>query len=253
MSDDLQHYYQQLHKQRRILQARSSRYSGDIPASVQRELDDYDFAIDLTDQLLAGQLSRTDWRAKLAILTVIQPQEHPGPYPIDLAEAQALLASLPLDHLPAPAPLPTGSRMPWSRNPIFVGREADLLALARRLKAGQTAAIGPIAAATGLGGIGKTSLAVEFVHRYGQFFAGGVFWLSFAQAEAVETEIADCGGPDHLQLWATDEGAPDLPTQVKLVQAHWQQPLPRLLIFDNCEDPNLLTRWQPPPAVVTSC
>jgi hypothetical protein len=90
-----------------------------------------------------------------------------------LAQAEARLAAMPLDVVPPPASLPAGSRMPLARNPLFVGRDADLKALARALKAGETAAVGQIAAATGLGGIGKTQLASEFVHRYGQYFLGG--------------------------------------------------------------------------------
>jgi hypothetical protein len=87
---------------------------------------------------------------------------------IDPAMAEAHLAELPLDQVPAPSPLPSGSRMPWPVNPTFVGREADLKALAAILKGGETAAIGQVAAATGLGGIGKTQLAAAFVHAYGR-------------------------------------------------------------------------------------
>src|SRR5215218_5919116 len=80
------------------------------------------------------------------------------------------LAALPEDEIPDPGPLPAGSRMPLSRNPLFVGRQEDLRALARQLKAGQISAVEEVetAAATGLGGIGKTQLASEFVHRYGR-------------------------------------------------------------------------------------
>jgi hypothetical protein len=169
---------------------------------------------------------------------------HYAPLPtIDPAEAQALLDRLPLDVIPDPAPLPSGSRMPFSRNPLFVGREADLKALAATLKGGGTAAIGQVAAATGLGGIGKTQLASECAHRYGQFFAGGVFWLDFATAGTVPTEIAACGGPGALNLPAFD--ALTFPDQVRRVQQEWQQPIPRLLIFDNCEDEALLNGWRP--------
>jgi hypothetical protein len=37
-----------------------------------------------------------------------------------------------------------------------------------------------------------------------------------------------------------------LADQVQLVQAAWQSALPRLLVFDNCEDEALLARWRPP-------
>lgn len=33
---------------------------------------------------------------------------------------------------------------------------------------------------------------------------------------------------------------------MKLVLGAWQSPLPRLLIFDNCEDEALLAQWRPP-------
>jgi hypothetical protein len=125
------------------------------------------------------------------------------PRPVDpetLAAAEQQLAALPLEMIPDPAPLPPGSRMPLRRNPLFVGREVDLRALATALKGGDTAAIGQTAAASGLGGVGKTQLASEFVHRYGQCFAGGVFWLSFADPTTIPTEIAACGGPGALAL-----------------------------------------------------
>lgn len=164
-----------------------------------------------------------------------------------LTAAQALLEQMPIAGaaLPPPAPLPPGSRVPFSRNPLFVGRVADLAALATMLKRG-TAAIGEGAttAATGLGGIGKTQLATEFVHRYGQFFAGGVFWLNFADANMVPAEVAACGGSGHLDLRPHFDILP-LDQRVRLVRAAWESPLPRLLVFDNCEDEGLFDRWRP--------
>ena len=155
----------------------------------------------------------------------------------------ALLATLPLDVIPEPAALPPGSRMPLARNPLFTGRTHDLKHLAAAVKGGGTAAIGQVAAATGLGGIGKTQLAAEFAHRYGQFFAGGVFWLSFADPATVPSEVAACGGPGALNLPGFDALALD--AQAARVAQEWQSPLPRLLIFDNCEDEALLAAWRP--------
>jgi tetratricopeptide (TPR) repeat protein len=165
--------------------------------------------------------------------------------PPSLADAERRLAELPLDDIPPIAPLPPSSRMTLSPNPLFVGREEDFKTLAKSLKGGETAAIGQIAAATGLGGIGKTQLASEFVHRYGQYFAGGVFWLSFADPEAIRAEIAACGGRGYLNLAPDFEGL-DLPTQVQLVLSAWGSPLPRLLVFDNCEEEAPLAQWRPP-------
>ncbi len=101
----------------------------------------------------------------------------------ELKAALLKLAELPEREVPQPAPMPEGSRFPSIRpNPLFVGREDELKELAKYLKGGESVAIGQVAAATGMGGIGKTQLASEFAHRYGQYFAGGVYWLSFALA-----------------------------------------------------------------------
>jgi tetratricopeptide (TPR) repeat protein len=154
------------------------------------------------------------------------------------------LPALPSEHIPEPAPLPPGSRMHIRRNPQFVGRTTQLRALAGALVAQGRAAIGHVASVTGLGGIGKTQLAAEFVHRYGQFFSGGVFWLGFSDLASVPTELAQCGGPEHLNLWPI-EGAPDFDTQTARVRNAFAGPEPRLLVFDNCEDEALLAEWLP--------
>jgi len=248
------------------------------PIELINQIDHHERAIELTKQARAGQLAEPAWREQLRPLrvdvhlpgeagpggagqtaigqgiaqagpggTAIVNYYHPAP-PADgrpaLAEAHRKLAELPLDGIPAVATLPPGSRLPYPPNPHFVGREPELMELARLLKDGQTAAIGQVAAATGLGGIGKSQLAAEFAHRYGHYFAGGVFWLSLAEAANAPAEVAACGRRDGLNL-APDFDRLDLPDQVALVQAAWREPLPRLLIFDNCEDEALLAGWRP--------
>ena len=161
-------------------------------------------------------------------------------------QALARLATMPTDSLPEPRhEFAPGSR--WynrARNPDFVGREPELRQLTTTLKAGTTTIIsGPTAIATGVGGIGKTDLATEFMYRYGRFFAGGVFWLSFANPEQVDAEIAACGGPDALDLFSARDKL-ELDDQVKMVLKVWSQPMPRLLICDNCEDQALLRTYR---------
>ena len=158
--------------------------------------------------------------------------------PEELNRALNKLESLPTDRIPEISTLPSSSRMPFSPNYLFVGRQQDLIRIARALKGGQTAAINQIVAATGIGGIGKTQLACEFVHRYGQYFAGGVYWLNFEDPKAVWTEVAACSRPGEERL--------ELETQIRLVLSSWQSGLPRLLVFDNCDEEELIAKWRPP-------
>lgn len=149
------------------------------------------------------------------------------------------LANLPLDRIPPVSPLAPVSRMPLRVNPFFVGRKREFYVLASRLKEN-----GALVGVNGLGGMGKTQLAVEFVHRYGTYFAGGVFWLNFSDPDSIPAEVAVCGGAGHLEV-RSGFSSLTLDEQIRLVQAAWQSPVPRLLVFDNCEDEGLLEQWHP--------
>jgi tetratricopeptide (TPR) repeat protein/transcriptional regulator with XRE-family HTH domain len=162
-----------------------------------------------------------------------------------LVDADALLASMPTDALPPRSPLPAGSRMPLAPNPLFVGRGKEVLQIATALKGGDTTvAFGQVVASTGLGGLGKTQLAVELVHRYGRYFAGGVFWLDFASANEIPLQIAACAGAGAMDLVPGIEDHP-VEERVQRVQRAWRSAVPRLLVFDNCEDEALLEAWRP--------
>jgi tetratricopeptide (TPR) repeat protein len=170
--------------------------------------------------------------------------ENVWPRPVEQAvidTAWQKLAEMPLDSLPVTGSLPTSSRLPaLVRNPSFVDREAELRRIAVLLKGSELAT----AAVAGLGGKGKSQLAIEFVYRYGHYFRGSVFWLSFANEDAITAEVAACHTAlgQELRLDATT-----LPPagQVQLVLSAWQNALPRLLVFDNCEEERLLAKWRP--------
>ena len=88
------------------------------------------------------------------------------------------------------------------RNPHFVGRVQSLKTFAEILKRhdATTVAVTQVAGISGIGGVGKTQLASEFAHRYGRYFAGGVFWLSLAEPELIPSEVARCGDVGGLNL-----------------------------------------------------
>jgi tetratricopeptide (TPR) repeat protein len=130
-----------------------------------------------------------------------------------------------------PRPFLLSGIFPLRHNPLFVGRDLMLQELAQRLKpVGAKAAI-----STGIGGVGKTTLAAEFAHRYGTFFTGGVFWISCADPSAIATQVANYGGPGGLEVWHPDEEL-SLEERVARVKRQWESELPRLVIFDNCDD-----------------
>jgi len=164
----------------------------------------------------------------------------------ELDRARQRLEELPLEEVPDRAALPHRSVMRLRPNPHFVGRRGELKRIAEILRAGDTTAIGEVtvAASSGLGGVGKTQLACEFVYRYGRYFHG-VYWLSFADPGGVPAEMALCGGAGGMDLRPDFHTLP-LEERVRAVLAKWQSELPRLLVFDNCEDEDLLDRWQPP-------
>ncbi len=143
------------------------------------------------------------------------------------------------DALSEPGALPPGSRIPFSRNALFTGRENQLLTLARifapepsnQLPATRFQAI------QGMGGVGKTQLAVEFAYRYGRFFHG-VHWINALQPSLLDAEVAACGLAMGLTPW------PDtLPEQLVLTLQAWATGGPRLIILDNLEDPAPARAW----------
>lgn len=162
---------------------------------------------------------------------------HVRPVTVDpamLTEAQRLLEELPLDRVPDPDGLPAGSKPPPNRsNPLLVGREEDLKTLAAKIKDAATGP--PTVVVSGIGGVGKTQLAGEFAHRYGRYFAGGVYWLNLSDPASIREEVAACGGTGAMDLRGDFYVLP-LEERVGAVMSEWYGDLPRLLVLDDCAD-----------------
>ena len=62
------------------------------------------------------------------------------------------------------------------RNPCFCGRDSELKTIAAQLKNTGNGCVHSVIC--GLGGVGKTSLAVEFLCRHEGEYPGGIFWIS---------------------------------------------------------------------------
>lgn len=128
--------------------------------------------------------------------------------------------------------LPPGSYIPFPRNALFTGREADLEKLSALCEPNASNIV-ISQAINGMGGIGKTQLAVEFAYRYGHRFKG-VHWLDLRDPAGLETEIAKNGETMVLQPWPDE-----LPAQVAYTMYTWKSNGPRLLVLDNFEEVEL--------------
>ncbi|GAC1349359.1 MAG: FxSxx-COOH system tetratricopeptide repeat protein [Ktedonobacteraceae bacterium] len=137
-----------------------------------------------------------------------------------------------------PSTLPTIWTVPYRRNPYFTGREGELVSLANSLSTGATFAL--TQSLSGLGGIGKTQLAVEYAYRFRDRY-NCVLW---AGADSRETLIADCTQlVEELKLPEKEERDQN---QIVVALQRWLRDQQHwLLILDNVEDLGVVNWFLP--------
>lgn len=130
--------------------------------------------------------------------------------------------------------------VPWPRNPFFTGREEILEALHAQLGIDQTVALTQSSALHGLGGVGKTQLALEYAYRHALEYSA-VFWISAETEEQIVTSLLRVA--DMLQL--PERENKDQHRVIAAVQRWLISHSQWLLIWDNVEDPALLHHFLP--------
>ncbi len=127
-----------------------------------------------------------------------------------------------------------------ARNPHFTGRGETIERLRASLTGGHATAVTQKATVHGLGGIGKSELAIEYAYRFHTDYDAGA-WL---RAETPATLAADYAG----LAAALDLPEKDRPEQAVVIEAvrRWCEGHDRwLLIFDNAEAPADLKDFLP--------
>jgi tetratricopeptide (TPR) repeat protein len=145
------------------------------------------------------------------------------------------------DTLPPISRLPDRSRMPYrSLGNGFVGRVSDLWNIHDILLNRKAAVVEGVGIIMGTGGIGKTQLAIEYVHRFGVNYPGGVFWVDadegiatminqITRSAGIEIDSTQKEKDQLIQLWG------------KLSRFHRS-----LIVLDNFPEREPLKPWLPP-------
>ena len=144
-------------------------------------------------------------------------------------------------NLPPVHPLPARHRMPYrSLGEKFIGRVDSFWSLHDSLFRGGTTILAGEAVVVGAGGLGKTQLAIEYAHRFGCVYTGGVYWVDADRG--LSTLISQVGEAAGIEF---DKKA-DETLQVEQIWRGLNRLLgPSLLILDNFPENTALEPYLP--------
>ncbi|WP_242527562.1 FxSxx-COOH system tetratricopeptide repeat protein [Ktedonosporobacter rubrisoli] len=131
--------------------------------------------------------------------------------------------------------------VPFHRNLRFTGREEVLKVLHMHLLPERALALTQSCALYGLGGIGKTQIALEYAYRYALEYTA-VFWISAETTESIVASFLSIAEVLHLPERRETNQRQIVSAVRRWLTSHGQW----LLIWDNMEELELLERFLPP-------
>ncbi len=130
--------------------------------------------------------------------------------------------------------------IPLSHNPNFTGRVDLLEKLQEALRSGERAAVTDYQAITGLGGVGKTQLALEYAYRH----MGNYKVIWWVRSEDTATLAVDYAGLA-VKLDLPEKTSRDQSVIIAAVKSWLEQNDGWLLVFDNAQNPEDIKDYLP--------
>ena len=178
----------------------------------------------------------TEERARQVLLEAVAGPRRPGSKPVFPGRGTpGGLRKLGVSGPRLPGSLPRVWNLP-ARNPGFTGRDGLLVAVRERLLAGDRAVV---QALQGMGGVGKTQLAIEYAHRFAAAY-DLAWWVHSEQPGLIGDQFAALGAA----LGCVEAGA-GMAVVRAAVLAELRDRSRWLLVFDNAEDPDDIVSWLP--------
>lgn len=105
-------------------------------------------------------------------------------------------------------------------NEYFVGRNSEIQRLNRLVSLGR---VGVLTAVNGLGGMGKTALALQYAHAYGHLFAGGCWQIRCEGKTDIKEAFASLRGQRDMDYGLNEEEQKSLDLQFERVLRELKQ------------------------------
>jgi tetratricopeptide (TPR) repeat protein len=129
-----------------------------------------------------------------------------------------------------------------AHNPHFIGRTIEMRRLREQFVKPGT--IGVLTAVHGLGGVGKTALAVQYAHAFAEEYGGGRWQVRCEGKEDLLEAIAGLAAPLALEFNEEEKESTDRQFQRVMAELHLlayeHKPQRCLLLLDNVDKPKIL-------------